>query len=429
VNPIEATFGGRLLVLGTGGLAHAVLPLLLRHVALAREAVLLLGPDADGEALALRHGVVLHRAALEPATLATGLSRLVRRGDMVLNLALGVDSLAVLAWCQGHDVLYLDTNLESWFGRERRLGAARQQALAYGLAGTATAVIAHGANPGLVTHFVRQILGELVPAARSPAAAAAQIGLRVVQVAEHDTHTVDLAAVADDEFANTWSPRGLWGELDAEVELGWGGHETTLPPRARLWPALRGPAAQLSQPGRSCLALAWTPGEGCFAGHVLAHHESMSIADLLTTPATRPTVFYAVRPCPAAWRLSSSGAIAAAPRRWRLLTAELNGGGNELGVLLLGERVGHWYGSRLSLAEARTLAPDNNATLLQVAAGVLGGVVWMLENPRRGVVEPEGMDHRRVLEVARPYLGELGGGPVPWRPDGSLCFEAFRTHG
>lgn len=128
---------------------------------------------------------------------------------------------------------------------------------------------------------------------------------------------------------------------------------------------------------------------------------------------------YAYHPCDAAllslhelagsnWRLQPAQ---------RLIVDEITGGRDELGVLLLGhERIAYWYGSRLDVSAARAAAPHNSATSLQVTAGVLAGMVWAIENPRRGIVEPEDMDHARVLELAAPYLGELVGVYADWTP-------------
>ena len=45
---------------------------------------------------------------------------------------------------------------------------------------------------------------------------------------------------------------------------------------------------------------------------------------------------------------------------------------DELGVLLRGHKKNaYWYGSQLSIDEARKLAPYNNATSLQVTVAVL----------------------------------------------------------
>jgi homospermidine synthase len=47
---------------------------------------------------------------------------------------------------------------------------------------------------------------------------------------------------------------------------------------------------------------------------------------------------------------------------------------------------------------------------------VLAGIVWMLENPDRGIVEADEMDFRRCLEIQRPYLGPVVGVYTDWTP-------------
>jgi homospermidine synthase len=46
----------------------------------------------------------------------------------------------------------------------------------------------------------------------------------------------------------------------------------------------------------------------------------------------------------------------------------------------------------------------------------LAGIVWALEHPREGIVEPEEIDFERVLAVARPYLGDIVGVFGDWTP-------------
>ena len=69
-----------------------------------------------------------------------------------------------------------------------------------------------------------------------------------------------------------------------------------------------------------------------------------------------------------------------------------------------------------AIDEARRVAPHNNATSLQVTAAVLAGIIWAIENPRRGIVEPDEMDYARILEIAGPYLGEMVGVWGDWTP-------------
>jgi len=60
--------------------------------------------------------------------------------------------------------------------------------------------------------------------------------------------------------------------------------------------------------------------------------------------------------------------------------------------------------------------PHNNATGLQVTVSVLAGMVWAMENPKRGIVEPDELDYRRILEVSTPYLGPVVGEYTDWTP-------------
>ena len=126
----------------------------------------------------------------------------------------------------------------------------------------------------------------------------------------------------------------------------------------------------------------------------------------------RPTVHYAYHPC--------NDAVLSvhefAGRNWhvqerkRILNAEIIEGIDELGVLLAGHKKNaYWYGSQLSIEEARKLVPHNTATSLQVCVAVLSGMVWAMENPQAGMIEPDEMDFRRNLEVCMPYLGPVVG--------------------
>jgi len=134
----------------------------------------------------------------------------------------------------------------------------------------------------------------------------------------------------------------------------------------------------------------------------------------------RPTCHYAYHPCDDAvlslhelagrtWQMQDS---------YHILTEnEIIDGVDELGVLLYGHaKNAYWFGSQLSIEETREVAPYQNATGLQVTSAVLAGIVWMLENPDRGIVEADEMDFDRCLEVQRPYLGKVFGEYTDWTP-------------
>ncbi len=142
----------------------------------------------------------------------------------------------------------------------------------------------------------------------------------------------------------------------------------------------------------------------------------------------RPTVHYAYRCCDVAILSIEEcfGRNSVLQSDWRILMDDIVSGMDELGVLLMGHKKNaYWYGSQLTMDETRKLAPYQNATGLQVTVGVLGGMVWAIENPREGIVEADEMDYERVMEVIEPYLGTMKGAYTDWTPlqDRTSTFE------
>ena len=99
------------------------------------------------------------------------------------------------------------------------------------------------------------------------------------------------------------------------------------------------------------------------------------------------------------------------------MTNEIISGEDTLGALLMGHSYNSWWtGSSLSIDEARSLVPGQNATTLQVAAGIVAAVLWMFENPREGIKLPDDLPHDFVLDIAKPYLGKFISTPSDWTP-------------
>ena len=93
-------------------------------------------------------------------------------GDFLLNVSVDVSSLALIEFCQARGALYLDTCIEPWPGGYTDPNLPPSARSNYALRESAldlrrrtpdgpTAVITHGANPGLVSHFVKQALVDL----------------------------------------------------------------------------------------------------------------------------------------------------------------------------------------------------------------------------------------------------------------------------
>ncbi len=305
-----------------------------------------------------------------------------------------------------------------------------------------TAVVDHGANPGLITHFVKQGLLDIAASTcadkkvspedeqeitllaknRDFAHLAKKLGVKVIHCSERDTQVANRAKEVN-EFVGTWSIEGLREEGTAPVEIAWGTHESKLPPLAHIPPYGPKNVILLPQMGINTWVRSWIPDEE-IVGMAIRHGESYGLSKLLTVweddkPVYRPTVHYAYMPCHDT--LSSlcelRGRNYELQPRLRIMTNEITSGEDIMGALLMGHSYNSWWtGSALSIEETRSLAPGQNATTLQVAAGIVAAILWMLENPREGIKTPEDLPHDFVLDIARPYLGKFISTPSDWTP-------------
>ena len=99
------------------------------------------------------------------------------------------------------------------------------------------------------------------------------------------------------------------------------------------------------------------------------------------------------------------------------MSDEITKGEDILGALLMGHKFNSWWtGSILGIEEARKLLPGQNATTIQVALGVTSAVMWMIENPHKGVCLPDDLPHEYVLKIAKPYLGKFVSEAYDWTP-------------
>jgi homospermidine synthase len=442
---VHVNFSGRIVFVGFGSIGQGVLPLVLRHIGTSADRITIVSADERGIDVARHFGVKFIVQPIKPDNLRALLEPLVGEGDFLVNVSVDVSSIALIEFCQQRGAMYLDTCIEPWPGgyTDKSVSAARRTnyalreaalALRDSKKGGPTAVLTHGANPGLVSHFVKKAMLDIAAATgvkvdepnsrEGWAVLAEQLNVKVIHIAERDTQVSPVRKRVD-EFVNTWSVDGFVSEGCQPCELGWGSHERHFPADGNRYDFGRGSSIFLSRPGASTRVRTWTPKAGHFHGFAITHGESISISDYLTvkegeTVSYRPTVHYSYHPCDDAVLSvhEFAGRNFIMQSAQRILMDEISSGGiDELGVLLAGHaKNAYWYGSQLSIDEARQLCPFNNATSLQVCVAVLSGVIWAMENPRRGIVEPDEMDYRRNLEICMPYLGPVVGEFTDWNP-------------
>lgn len=449
-------FTGKVLMLGCGYVGRCTLPLLLKHLNVAPERVSVLDFVDARPAIAdsIRKGVKFVQTRVTPENLHSTLAAYAAPGDLIVDLAWNIGCTDLLSWCHDNGVMYLNTSVELWdpyldaenqHPTDRTLYvrhmAIRDLQASWMDRHGPTAVLEHGANPGLVSHFTKRALTgiankiladkprdsrrvglETALADKDFPRLAMLTGTKVIHISERDTQVTNRPKEVG-EFVNTWSIEGFREEGIAPAEMGWGTHERRLPADAHVQSFGPGNQICLARMGVDTWVRSWVPS-GEIRGMVVRHGEAFTISDHLTVwegrkPVYRPTVHYAY--CPTDAAMNSLHELKMRnlelQENQRIMTDEIVSGRDELGVLLMGHDFNAWWaGSLLDIHESRELAPGQNATTLQVAASIVGAVEWMVRNPKQGVCVPDDLPHEEILEAAAPYLGPCLSEAVDWTP-------------
>jgi len=449
-------FTRRVLFVGYGSVAQCTLPILVKHVRVPLANITVMDFEDRSEELRpwTEQGVHWVRHQITPDNLGETLGRFLSAGDLLIDLAWNIDCCEIVQWCHDHGVLYINTSIELWdpyaggedqHPTERTLYwrhmNVRRMTAAWDKPGP-TAVLEHGANPGLISHFTKQALldiaakmdedgklngadGEQIrqlAADRTFNQLAMKLGVRVIHCSERDTQISDVPKEVD-EFVNTWSVEGFREEGTTTAEMGWGTHEKELPPLAYEHPEGPGNQICLARMGINTWVRSWVPYY-TIRGMVVRHGEAFTISDKLTVwedgrALYRPTVHYAYCPCDAAIVSLNEmrGYDYQLQPKVRIMNDEITSGADILGALLMGHAYNSWWtGSLLSIEESRDLVPHQNATTMQVAISVVAAAMWMIQNPDRGVLVPDDLPHDHILDIAKPYLGPFLSIPSDWTP-------------
>ncbi|MCX5715999.1 MAG: saccharopine dehydrogenase NADP-binding domain-containing protein [Candidatus Omnitrophica bacterium] len=449
-------FKNKILIVGYGSVAKCALPVFLKHIDVPYKNITIVDFVDKRDVLApwLKKGIKYSQERITPINITKVLSKHAGPGGLVIDLSWNIECMDMLGWCHDNKALYVNTSVEEWDPYAAihtrspfKKSLYYKQMEIYDMVskwtdGSTTAVLDHGANPGLISHFTKRGLVDIAIKAiddkttpkrhakllrrllheENFSRLAMGLGVKVIHISERDTQITDRPKEVD-EFVGTWSIEGLREEGTAPAEIGWGTHEKDIPLFATVPPYGPGNQIFLSQMGMNTWVRSWVPH--CeIIGMVIRHAEAFSISDKLTVwkrgkAVYRPTVHYAYMPCNET--VSSLHELRARnyelqPRQ-RIMSDEITRGEDILGSLIMGHKYNSWWtGSSLGIKEARRLVPHQNATTVQVAIGAVSAIMWMLENPNKGVCLPDDLPHDYILDIARPYLGKFISEASDWTP-------------
>lgn len=457
---IRIDFPGKLLIIGCGSVSLCFQDLLLNYTDIEPSQVFTIDPrhPCQRQAEYIGRGVTFNKLSLTIDNYEKYLSENLKPGDALIDLAWNVDTADVVEWCQDNDVIYLNTSIEVWdpvtdFSAERpsdliaeRHHALRQRVKHWKKNGK-TAVVEHGANPGLVGHFAnfgieyiaRRMLEEGLAIGdkktaiekalenKDYARLAMETETHTLHVSERDTQ-VSLIPKMAGEFLNTWSPESFYHESSSFPETAWGTHEIATPPNGYHLPYGEGRHLCLLQPASKTWVRSWVPYSEIL-GMMVAHGETFTISERFTLKDEKgnrlfqPTVSFVYRPTQQALDslqelIEKNGGKFRPPENARVMFSEVGDGNDDLGVLFMGHAFNAvWLGSALGIDNARRIAPHFNVTVLQVAASLLSAFRVAVMQPNMGVCVPGDLPHEEILKVTQFFLGEDLLVQTDWRPE------------
>jgi homospermidine synthase len=264
-----------LLVIGCGSVSQCALPLLIDYFLLKQHIKTITILDAiDRRAriqtyLADYEQISYRQEMITSANYAAILNNYLSAGDILLDLAFNLETKCLLRWCHDHQICFVNTSVELWnpfdenhrhdprlltlYHRQMQL-LDMQNEIDWNKQGP-TAILDHGCNPGLVSHFVKRGLVDMAQHvlkqtdrilsdherdslanachAKNYPGLAYLLGIKTIHISERDTQ-VCVKPKCVNEFVNTWSIDGLAEEGIAPAEMGWGTHEIKVPTGAHF---------------------------------------------------------------------------------------------------------------------------------------------------------------------------------------------------
>eukprot|EP01156_Anaeramoeba_ignava_P023953 Anaeramoba_ignava/c21842_g2_i1.p1 GENE.c21842_g2_i1~~c21842_g2_i1.p1 ORF type:complete len:552 (+),score=160.79 c21842_g2_i1:374-2029(+) len=473
----KVKFDQKILFLGMGAVARSVVPLFKQFVEYDPSKVLVVDAQDIQETIKkeMEEGWKFLQYEVTSKNFGEFLKEHLQKGDFLIDLSVSFRSALVVDWCQENRVLYVNASMQmnpddwatipdrlsnqqeikvtekhkkelyrsSIYIRQRMLEdiqvkeEERKKARGPDEQNSMTAIVDHGANPGLVSHFTKRALVDIVKHMREKKIRdekeldkleslvkeknfpelARQLGVKVIHISERDTQITNEPKKVG-EFVNTWSVDGLWDEGVVCAELGWGTHEKTIPKFGLEFDFGPKNAILLLKKAINTHVHSWVPKYNKIVGVLIPHAEAVSISHHLTVrdennkPIYRPTVHYAYCLCDMAWASIHELKMRnyELQEKQRIMFSSILDGDDTLGVLLMGNFGAWWTGCVLTIHETRRLLPDTknvNSTTLQVAIAIISAVVWAIKNPHKGVNFPDDIPYDEILDLSIPFLGEF----------------------
>lgn len=389
----------------------------------------------------------------------------INKYDLIIDLTTNTSTYKIFKECRLRGVLYINTSIEDEKGLKHTNKCPTDNSILLQHVNlksivdktpdtdNVTTIIEFGMNPGLISVFVKQGLVHLAKKVlnhknnptllkyyreRNHRKIAEFLKVRAIHCSEIDTQVPK--KLPRNKFVNTWSCVGLITEGVEPAEIQVGTHETVLPFKKgkvdELIPQLvvsKTPGAEIQF--KSIVPLEITKTGAVEFTHIVGrcihHGEGISLNRYLGSFQYSPTMHYVYQLNPVTDKqlnqISKRTLVEATNNssKWKVLDMydnQLRGYDNVGALFILEENpfsssrqpYCYWTGSILDDKYTRKVLHDQyfGPTIIQVMAGILSGVHWMLKNKNKGLLFGEDLDDNYIIKCAKKYLGVFYSGPT-----------------
>ena len=390
------------------------------------------------------------------------------KGDIVIDVTTRTDTTKIITLCRKMQLIYLNTDIydetptsikpimcpvdfaisTTHYNVENLIQKTQHH-------GNITNILECGMNPGLISIFVKKGLRDLARYVlqhkqnkslknalvnKDYYNIAKMLGVRVIHCSEIDTQVPEIKQNKE-LMVNTWSCVGLVDEGCEPCEISMGTHERVIPVDPRYVNDSIPQVAIINKDGITMRFKSYVPifkdkDEKIIEfkeikGVSVHHGEGISLNMFISKDEYAPTMQYVYQLSPLTDKIIKSKGRTELVKytledKWKVMNMhedKLNGTDNVGACFILESNPinsedkkpwGWWTGTMLNTNYTKNVLKDDyfGPTVIQVMAGILSGLSWIIDNPEMGVLFAEEMDEGYVISKAKKYLGHIYSGPI-----------------
>ncbi len=438
-------FNNKIVLIGCGAVGTALIPLLFKFIKFNPENLTVIDMESyrfNNLTNFINQGIKTYHLKITKDNAKTILIDELKLGqdDLIIDASYEISTNYMYQLCSDYGISYTNSAVEVWneeptykpidytfYSRIQSIEDLDKKVLLK----KNNFIISLGCNPGNVNIWTLYALDRINKRTinykwRSYAELAKKLGLCVVHISERDSQITSNPKKLG-EYVNTWSSNAIswYDEAFSNLEISWGTHEKTIPKNVNL--ELSNEYQYIiDKVGCESFGYSYTPISKNLSGMLIRHEECYTICRKLTLRDSsnkiiyKPSSYYVYKTSDSAFASTQEikDLIGEYQEDKRLMTSDIIDGRDELGcTLFFASGDIYWVGSLLDINEARLIYDNQfndivNVTILQVVAGYIGSIFYLIESIEkkvyRGFMTPEDMPVDKFIQWTKPLLGPFG---------------------